>query len=117
MCLHPRKSLNAADMMRVLCQSLSHRTHSFDKERTIRICCLALVKQSVSVAAVVSGYRAAQYFTRREKGHNQTAECCMIVSALSSRSLLTDSKLFFFLKVNFVLNNSLNVSSVVASDL
>lgn len=39
------------------------------------------------------------------------------VSALSYRSLLTDSKLIFFLKVNFVLNNSLNVFSVVVSDL
>lgn len=53
MCLHPRKSFSAADIVCVLCQPLSHRTHSFDKERTIRICSLALVQtESVSVVAV-----------------------------------------------------------------
>lgn len=66
--------------MYVLCQPLSHRTHSFDKERAIRMCCLALVQtESVSVVAVISGYRAARYFT--EKGHNQMAKCCRIMPA------------------------------------
>lgn len=45
------------------------------------------------------------------------AECCRIMSVPLATGTCLLIPNYFFLKVNFVLNNSLNVFSVVVSDL
>lgn len=102
--------------MHVLFQPLPHRTHSFDRKGLSGVTVLLLLTVSISAVAVVSSYSSLVFCYERKKVIIKWQDAIRLCQSPYLQELATISKLFF-LKVDFVLNNSLNVTSVVVSEL